>query len=284
VTWVGCVEKRVDKPGVAGSFAVEIAHISRSLRLADLAEERGEELITFADITSQPRKVIASPEWSGTESCMRCYSPFTINVDSSIPWRTLTGRQQFYVDHEWMLEYGEGWPVGRPPMRMAKHTGDIKSGEEGCSEVVLKYLTPHSKWSIHSEFQDNLTMLTLLRGGPTMWISPQDAEKMGVKDNDWIEAFNRNGVVAARAVVSHRIPEGTTIMYHSQDRHLNVPKTELTGKRGGTENSLTKIFLKPTHLIGGYAQLSYGFNYYGPTGSQRDELTVMRKRESEVVY
>ena len=30
---------------------------------------------------------------------------------------------------------------------------------------------------------------------------------MGVKDNDWIEAFNRNGVVAARAV-SHRIPEG----------------------------------------------------------------------------
>ena len=117
-----------------------------------------------------------------------------------------------------------------------------------------------------------------------MWISPQDAAKMGVKDNDWIEAFNRNGVVAARAVVSHRIPEGTTIMYHSQDRHLNVPISEVSGTRGGTENSLTKIFVKPTHMIGGYAQLSYGFNYYGPTGSQRDELTVMRKRESEVVY
>jgi nitrate reductase / nitrite oxidoreductase, alpha subunit len=107
---------------------------------------------------------------------------------------------------------------------------------------------------------------------------------MGVKDNDWVEAFNRNGVVSARAVVSHRIPGGTTIMYHSQDRHLNVPISEVSGTRGGTENSLTKNFVKPTHMIGGYAQLPYGFNYYGPTGSQRDELTVMRKSETEVVY
>jgi nitrate reductase alpha subunit len=37
-------------------------------------------------------------------------------------------------------------------------------------------------------------------------------------------------------------------------------------------------------MIGGYAQLSFGFNYYGPTGSQRDELTVIRRRESEVQY
>ena len=35
-------------------------------------------------------------------------------------------------------------------------------------------------------------------------------------------------------------------------------------------------------MIGGYAQLSYGFNYYGPTGSQRDELMVVRKLRGEV--
>jgi nitrate reductase / nitrite oxidoreductase, alpha subunit len=91
------------------------------MKLADLAEERGEELITFADITSQPRKVIVSPEWSGTESRTRRYSTFTINVDRLVPWRTLTGRQQFYVDHEWMLEYGEGLPApdthGEAPRR-----------------------------------------------------------------------------------------------------------------------------------------------------------------------
>ena len=38
--------------------------------------------------------------------------------------------------------------------------------------------------------------------------------------------------------------------------------------------------MKPTHLIGGYAQLSFGFNYYGPTGYQRDEVTIIRKRRS----
>ena len=32
--------------------------------------------------------------------------------------------------------------------------------------------------------------------------------------------------------------------------------------------------VKPTHLIGGYAQLSFAFNYLGPTGNQRDEVTV----------
>ena len=103
-------------------------------------------------------------------------------------------------------------------------------------------------------------------------------------DNDWVEAYNRNGVVACRAVVSHRIPEGTSVMYHAQDRHINVPISEVSGTRGGTHNSLTKITVKPTHMIGGYAQLSWGFNYYGPTGSQRDELTVIRRRQSEVTY
>ena len=35
--------------------------------------------------------------------------------------------------------------------------------------------------------------------------------------------------------------------------------------------------LKPTHMIGGYAQLSYGFNYYGTIGTNRDEFVVVRK-------
>ena len=38
----------------------------------------------------------------------------------------------------------------------------------------------------------------------------------------------------------------------------------------------TRLLVKPTHLIGGYAQLSFAFNYLGPTGNQRDEVTVIR--------
>ena len=252
-------------------------------RLRDLAEESLDVRISYEDTQVQPRKVHASAEWSGMESRERRYSPFTINVEREVPFRTLTGRQHFYVDHPWMLEYGEGLPAYRPPVNIARHLGSQEIGD-GVAEVTLKYLTPHSKWSIHSTYQDNLHMLTLFRGGPVIWMSPEDARRIGVADNDWIEAYNRNGVVACRAVVSHRIPEGTSMMYHSQDRHINVPLSEISGTRGGTHNSLTRIAIKPTHMIGGYAQLSWGFNYYGPTGSQRDELTVIRKRQSGVEY
>ena len=69
-----------------------------------------------------------------------------------------------------------------------------------------------------------------------------------------------------RAIVSHRMPPGTVFVYHAQERVVNVPKSEATGRRGGIHNSLTRILVKPTHLIGGYAQLSFAFNYLGPTG------------------
>lgn len=269
-----------------GRLALEgFEHLERQTGtpLADLAHENADFRIEYEATQIQPRKVIASPEWSGMESRERRYSPFTINIERDVPFRTLTGRQHFYIDHPWMLEYGEGLPAYRPPLNIARHSGDQGLGD-GAAEVTVKYLTPHSKWSIHSTYQDNLHMLTLFRGGPVIWMSPQDAQRIDVRDNDWIEAYNRNGVVACRAVVSHRIPEGTSIMYHSQDRHINVPLSEVSGTRGGTHNSLTRIHMKPTHMIGGYAQLSYGFNYYGPCGAQRDELTVIRKRRSEVVY
>lgn len=251
------------------------------LKLVDLAEERGDERITFRDITAQPRKVIASPEWSGMESRTRRYSPFTINVEKKKPWHTLTGRQHFYLDHEWMLEYGEALPIFKPPLDLGY---DARSLGDGRTEVTVRYLTPHSKWSIHSEYQDNLRMLELFRGGPVVWMSVEDANKIDVKDNDWIEVYNVHGVISARAVVSHRIPEGTAIMYHAQDRHVNVPISEVSGTRGGTDNSTTRIVVKPTHMIGGYAQFTFALNYYGPAGSQRDTVTVIRKRQREVAY
>ncbi|NUR82643.1 MAG: nitrate reductase subunit alpha, partial [Nonomuraea sp.] len=206
----------------------------------------------------------------------RRYSPFTINVEQGKPWHTLTGRMHFFLDHDWMHEYGEALPIYRPPLDMAELFGE--------DTATLRYVTPHSKWSIHSEYQDNLLMLSLSRGGPTIWISTEDAARLGIADNDWIEAVNRNGVVVARAIVSHRMPKGTVYMFHAQDRLIDVPKSEATGRRGGIHNALTRVLIKPTHMIGGYAQLSYAFNYLGPTGNQRDEVTTIRRRSQEVRY
>jgi nitrate reductase alpha subunit len=120
-------------------------------------------------------------------------------------------------------------------------------------------------------------MLTLSRGGPIVWISETDAKGAGIVDNDWIEVFNTNGALVARAVVSQRVKQGMCMMYHAQEKIVNVPGSEQTGQRGGIHNSVTRVVLKPTHMIGGYAQQSYGFNYYGTVGSNRDEFVVVRK-------
>ncbi|MFD3595028.1 nitrate reductase subunit alpha [Nocardia sp. NPDC058640] len=249
-----------------------------------LAEGSEERRITFAETQSRPVPVITSPEWSGSETGGRRYAPFTQNIEFGKPFHTLTGRMHFYVDHDWIEELGEALPIYRPPLDMGKLFGEPAIGERNGVGLTLRYLTPHSKWSIHSEYQDNLLMLSLSRGGPTMWMSPGDADKIGVSDNDWVEALNRNGVYVCRAVVSQRMPEGVVYVYHAQERTIDVPLSDTTGTRGGIHNSITQLLIKPTHLAGGYAQTSFAFNYLGPTGNQRDEVTVVRRRSQEVTY
>lgn len=243
---------------------------------AHLALPKEDEKIRFRDLLAQPRKIISSPIWSGLESEKVCYNAGYTNVHELIPWRTLTGRQQLYQDHLWMRAFGEALCVYKPPVDL-KTTWVKDKTPNGETEIVLNFITPHQKWGIHSTYSDNLLMLTLNRGGPVVWMSEVDAKAAGIEDNDWIEVFNANGALTARAVVSQRIREGTTFMYHAQEKIVNTPGSQITGLRGGIHNSCTRTVPKPTHMIGGYAQLSYGFNYYGTVGSNRDEFVVVRK-------
>ncbi len=243
----------------------------------DFAADRKAEHFTLKNITAQPKEAISTPVFTGNNKNGR-YSPFLNNIDLSVPFRTLTGRQQFLIDHETFLEYGEALPVYKPTLHTkAFYPKTDRIPDESGKTIGLKYMTPHGKWNIHSMFYDNERMLTLFRGGQTIWLNDKDAEQIDVRDNDWIEMFNRNGVVVARAVVSHRMPRGSTYMYHAQDRTIYTPHSEITHLSGGTHNSPTKVHVKPTHYVGGYAQLSYGFNYYGPTGNQRDIKVFIRK-------
>ncbi|MDU3556395.1 MAG: molybdopterin-dependent oxidoreductase, partial [Staphylococcus epidermidis] len=247
------------------------------MELKDISKERASEKISFLNITSQPREVIPTAVFPGSNKDGRRYSPFTTNVERLVPFRTLTGRQSYYIDHEVFQQFGESLPVYKPtlpPMVFGARDKKVKGGQD---TLVLRYLTPHGKWNIHSTYQDNERMLTLFRGGPVVWISNEDAADHGINDNDWLEVYNRNGVVTARAVTSHRMPRGTMFMYHAQDKHIETPGSEITDTRGGSHNAPTRIHLKPTQLVGGYAQISYHFNYYGPIGNQRDEYVAVRK-------
>ncbi|MHC4822947.1 MAG: nitrate reductase subunit alpha [Planctomycetota bacterium] len=233
--------------------------------------------MNFNDLQSQPRRQHNSPMWSAVIHSGRAYAPFSYNVEKMVPWRTLTGRQHYYLDHPGYIQFGEHFPTYKPKPLPVEY-GDVRVSEKGEDTLCLNYLTPHGKWHIHSTYGDNHRMTTLSRGVEPFWINDRDAESIDINDNDWVEVHNDHGVVVTRACVSARIPRGICIIYHSPERTFSVPRSPLRGKkRAGGHNSLTRTRLKPSHMVGGYGQFTYHFNYWGPIGSNRDTHILVRK-------
>ncbi len=238
--------------------------------------------ITYDDIVAQPRRWLTSPLWTGDVRRGRAYGTWTLQTEHMVPWRTLTGKQHFYLDHPVFLQFGEGLSTSKYKLNPAKMNELVKSDK--ADALQLNYITPHGKWQIHSTHYDNLRMLTLSRAGNSCWVNDRDAESVGIRDNDWIEVYNDNGIFVCRAVVSARIPTGTCFAYHSQERTVNVPKAEQRNKiRGGFHNSVTRQRLKPTLMTGGYGQFSYAFNGWGPIPIIRDTNVLVRKMRNQEV-
>jgi len=247
------------------------------LPLAHLAEKSRSVKSTYKGLQSGPRRLINSPMWSGLAEDGRAYSPFTYNIETGVPWRTLTGRQHFYLDHEGYLQFGEHLPTYKPKPLPTQYA-DLMFSKEVGNTMMLNYLTPHGKWHIHSTYGDNERMCVLSRGVEPLWMNDKDAVALEIVDNDWVEVHNDNGVVVTRAAVSARIPRGICIQYHSPERTYSVPKSPIRGnRRAGGHNSLTRVRLKPNLMVGGYGQFTFHFNYWGPTGVNRDTHILVRK-------
>ena len=127
-----------------------------------------------------------------------------------MPWRTLTGRQHFYLDHEAYRAFGEALPAYKPRLPR-ETTRELDATPVSAGSLVVNCLTPHGKWHIHSTYSEDLRMLTLSRGIEPLWMNDHDAGEIGVDDNDWVEMLNDNGAVVTRACVSARIPRGVVL-------------------------------------------------------------------------
>jgi nitrate reductase alpha subunit len=262
--------------------AYEYMEKKTGLALVDLSDDSLGVKIRYADLLAKPHRYNTSPVWSGLMNNGRAYSAYTYNVERLVPWRTLTGRQHFYLDQEMYIAYGEHLPTFKPAPSPEVY-GDLRETWKDGKAKALNYLTPHGKWHIHSTYMENLRMLTLSRGIEPCWLSEVDAEELGIKDNDWVEVHNDHGVYVTRACVSSRIPPGVCIVYHVPERTVGIPKSQLRGnRRGGGHNSVTRIHLKPNYLNGGYGQFSYHFNYWGPVAPQRDTHVIVKKMEKLV--
>ncbi len=252
------------------------------LVLSDIAEGDRNIKLDYKSLQSQPRRYHSSPVWSGLMNDGRAYSAYTYNVERLVPWRTLTGRQHLYLDHEMYIAFGENLPTYKPSPKPEVY-GDLRETLKSGKAKIFNCLTPHGKWHIHTTYGDNIRMLTLSRGCEPVWINEEDAVELNIQDNDWVEVFNDHGVYCARAVVSNRIPKGVTIVYHAVERTVGIPKSQLRGnKRAGGNNSFTRTHLKPNFLAGGYGQFTYGFNYWGPSAPNRDTHVVIKKMDKVI--
>jgi len=257
--------------------AFEAEEVKTGQSLTPLAAGSRDIRTSFADLVVQPRRILTAPTWSGKVAKGRAYSPFTLNVENLVPWRTLTGRQHYYLDHEQYIAWGESLPCykPRPDHTMLSETEEtLAEGQEG---KLFNYITPHGKWSIHSTYSENDRMMTLSRGGYPVWINNKDAAEQGIADNDWVELYNDNGVFVQRCITSSRIPRGAIFLYHATERTVGIPISPRSKKRAGMNNSLTRTRLKPVLMSGGYAQFTFAFNYWGPTGVNRDTSVYLRR-------
>jgi complex iron-sulfur molybdoenzyme family reductase subunit alpha len=220
------------------------------------------EQIEFADTVEQPQRLLtAGDHWTSDIEDGEPYVPWQDFVQEKNPWPTVTGRQQYYVDHDWFLELGEQLPTH-------------KEGPEGMGgDYPMEYNTPHGRWSIHSTWRDNETLLRLQRGEPVVYLHPEDAEERGIEDGDTVEVFNDLSSVELQAKIYPSSQRGTARMYFAWERFQFPDDADF--------NSLVPMYMKPTQLVQ-YPEesgehLSFRPNYWGPTGVNSDVRVDVRK-------
>jgi nitrate reductase alpha subunit len=182
-------------------------------------------------------------------------SPFHDDVTRSVihkkPYETFTGRQQFYIDHEWFIKFDEQLP------RHADSPRELKS-------YPLKMLMGHARHGVHSMWRDDPLLLSLQRGEPDIYVSPQDAQARGVTDGDLIRVFNSLGEFYALAHVSAGMQPGMMFMYHGWDPMM------FRDRQNFGAVICTGGLIKPTTMAGDWGHLGYRPLAFAPNQTYRD--------------
>lgn len=183
-------------------------------------------------------------------------SPHTWHSEKKEVWTTLSGRIQFYIDHDWYLELKEQLPIHKDPP---------KSG--GDYPFVLT--GGHTRWSIHSLMRTDPGLLRLQRGEPFVLISVNDAGKYNLNDDDEIKIFNDIDYYFSRIKISATVQPGQLIMYHGWESYQF---------RGGkTYRNVLASPLNPIEMVGDYPYLRPVMAVKQPGQSDRDTRVGIEK-------
>ncbi len=166
------------------------------------------------------------------------YSYYVLaRVKDKRPYETLTGRQQFYLDHDWFLQEGEALPEYHAPFKIKGYD--------------LRLTMGHARHGIHSMYRDDSLLVSLQRGEPDVFLNPDDAGQRGVNDGEMVRVFNSFGSFVAQAHVSSALQPKTLFMYHGWDPMM------FEGRQNFGSVIPTSGLIKPTALVGNYGHLTY---------------------------
>ena len=229
--------------------------------------ENEEGLYSGIDFEKFRKDGQANWTWEGTKHSPGTapnykFEPGKPHIDSSDhtrdkePWRTLTGRTQFYLDHDWFLEFGEELPVYVPTPKMGgDHPFRITSG--------------HARWSIHSWMKDNELMLRLQRGEPIAYMNDEDAAQRGIKDHEVVEIFNDVGSYQVHIKVTPLMQRNQLHSYHAWETYMYRDSKSHAGVFASQ--------MKPLGMVGNYGHLRYSPGFYQPTNVDKGTTCDVRK-------
>ena len=206
----------------------------------------------YASIGAQgPQEVLFNSDWKG-EGILQALTDMTEHRWS---WPTLTGRQQFYIDHPWFLEAGEALP------------GFVESPKAG-GDHPFQLISCHARWSVHSVWRDTSMLLQLQRGEPLIYLNPGDAEGLGIADGDWAELSNDYGAIRMRTKHSSMVRPKVAFYFHAWEPH------QFPDHR--SYKHLTPGLMKPLHFAGGEGHLGWFFGHFEPGTHVQDTRVAVR--------
>jgi DMSO reductase family type II enzyme molybdopterin subunit len=224
-------------------FILSVSGASSGMTLEDLRERGG--ALRLASLGPEGGTAGIYSEYALDEPVV----PLRDFVEKKRPYPTLTGRQQFYVDHPWFLRLGEELPTHKdPPAVGGKQPLTLTGG--------------HTRWSVHAMWRDHSSLLRLQRGEPVVYLNAADAQRRGIADHDFVRVWNDVSAFVARAKPTGAIRPGQAHIFHAWEPYQF--------RTGSTHQMLAPSPLKVTQLVGDYGHLRWGYAHYEPNQVDRD--------------
>jgi molybdopterin guanine dinucleotide-containing S/N-oxide reductase-like protein len=178
----------------------------------------------------------------------------------------------------------------RPPIVKYEPSWEGPHSGEMFEKFPLQLLTPHSKYSFHTQgdgkksFLNNIPEHRMLVDGYYYWtlrLAPVDAASRGIKHGDLVKVFNDRGAVVCAAWLTERLPAGVCHGYESCAVYDPMGEPGKSIDRGGCLNLLTpeKTQTKTTHSLAGANSLVQVEKWDGKTDHMSETFAKMERRD-----